>query len=149
MISSSAKTLTRLLPEALSAAATGSVSLSPNALRCSTVSQARTARLCVQTARYSSAPRRDTATQKGCQNNGTLPHNHVYAAGDHLPLCSSSNSPTSLGGLVSIYSRRVKTKAGCESPRPGLKGTWVKGGGSARTRPTNQLTFRRGAIQRY
>jgi hypothetical protein len=126
LINSSAKTLTRLLPEALSAAAAGSVSLSPNAHRCSTVSQARTARLCVQTARYSSAPIRDTATQKGCQYNGTLPHNHVSAAGDQLPLCTSSYSPASLSGFVQVKTHRI-----CERPRPGLKGTWVKGGGSA------------------
>ena len=50
-------------------------------------------------------------------------------------MCASNSSPSSLRGLVSIYSRRVKTKAGRESPRPGLKGPWVKGGGSARTRP--------------
>ena len=34
--------------------------------------------------------------------------------------------PASLSGFV-----QVKTHRRCERPRPGLKGTWVKGGGSA------------------
>ena len=63
---------------------------------------------------------------KGCQYNGTLPHNHVSAAGDQLPLCTSSYSPASLSGFVQVKTHRI-----CERPRPGLKGTWVKGGGSA------------------